>query len=166
MFFWLGMRILTVDSAANSRYILGATGSAVASVTKGDAFGDHLSAVLKRCPEGEVLSHCNGVPSDFGQHSYRKFGGESLAAGPDAPNPMAICDRLNHTLGGEIKKYIKEMSGSDKYCGRICCGLDIYDTMFAILPYRYKRGMEPDFRKIVPNYDDYPACFKVSRYFC
>lgn len=171
MFLWLGLRIVSVGSAAFSDYIMGDSGSVTSKTTKSDAFGDHLSKVLSRCPEDEVVRHCNSVPKDLAMHSYRKYSAEELVTGPDGPNPMAVCDRLNHTLGGEIKKYIKSMPGNDRYCGRICAGLDIYDESFAVLPWRYKNEVleDPEFQKqlkaVVPNYEKYPICFKVCTLF-
>ena len=75
---------------------------------------------------------------------------------------MAICDRLNHSVGGELKKYIRNTAGQDMFCGRICAGLHAVDPLYAILPYRYKRGKELNFAEFVPNYEKYPPSCKVS----
>lgn len=103
IYLWLGIRILSVESAGLSKFILGEEGS---KAIHSDRLTEVLKKVLSKAPKEEVAEILGCLSSEFSAHDLRKYGAECLACGPDGPNPMAICDRLNHGLGGIIKDYI------------------------------------------------------------
>ena len=93
IYLWLGIRILSVDSAAHSPFFLGAEGSK--TTIHSDQLSDLLRSVLNKHDPEDIARIFGCFARELGCHSFRKFGAEGLQASPYGPNPMAICDRLN-----------------------------------------------------------------------
>ncbi len=93
----------------------------------------------------------------------RKGGLEELTTTPDGPPPVAALLRAGHSIGTNVERYIKEMTGGDELCSRVCAGFDLHSPDFSLLPPHFSDEFSTSFcwSTIVPNYVHYPACFKT-----
>ena len=160
MLFWLGIRILSVASAARCQYIIG--DEAQVKEGKDGAYGEWLSKCLKSAPPEEVADNFSGEASDFGTHSIRKFKMTEMACTVDGPPVISAFLRCGHSIGQVTQTYIREGGGGDQFCGRLCAGLSTQDLDFGLLPPRFDMSLFPEginYPEFIAFYIQYPVCF-------
>ncbi len=79
---------------------------------------------------------CLGISAgDLGLHSARKGSSSYACAGSTVSPPMvSVCLRAMWSMGDIKERYLQYEKAGDQYLGRVVCGLDVNDALFAISP--------------------------------
>jgi hypothetical protein len=139
--FWLGIRVLACASSGLSHYLFGADELALihregkrANSYKDRGFGQWMSIAMRKVPLEQQYQLFDGPSVDFGTHSNRKGGLEELTTTPDGPPPVAALLRAGHSIGTNVERCIKEMTGGDELCSRVCARFNLHSPDFSLLP--------------------------------
>ena len=74
-------------------------------------------------------------PGDLGSHSARKGASSHACAGTTVSPPMvSICLCAMWSMGHIKERYLQYKKVGDQYLGRVICGLEVNDVLFAVSP--------------------------------
>ena len=93
------------------------------------------------CMHRIIDKHCDdffaiGISAgDLGSHSARKGSASYACAGTTVSPPMvSVCLRAMWSMGHIKERYLQYEKAGDQYLGRVVCGLDVNDPLFAVSP--------------------------------
>jgi hypothetical protein len=100
------------------------------------------------------------VPTDFGNHSFRKGAATYVASGSvGGPSIISVLRRAGWSLGDTLGRYLKADPAGDQYVGRVVVGLPISSHKFAVLPPQLRVDDEKVCSKCFASYVDMNVLF-------
>jgi hypothetical protein len=103
----------------------------------GDHQYDRFMGCLHRILEkhSDVFFALGISPVDLGLHSSRKGSSSHASSSTTVSPPMVlICLRAMWSMSHVEERYLQFEKAGDQYLGRVMCGLDVNDVMFAMSP--------------------------------
>ena len=112
----------------------------------------------------ENESSCLGCkPNEIGTQSIRKGAATYCTGMMNGPSIVQIFIRAGWSLGQIQDRYLFNGNGGDQFVGRVVCGLNNTSIDFQTLPPHFITNTlitNEEWNQILPNYNDYPHCFK------
>ncbi len=130
-----------------------------------DRYSKLLTRTLQSMPDS-LAAHLGAKRDEIGTHGAGRKGPASFVlAHPGGPTAVSVYLRAGWSLGNVQDRYIFEGEGSDQFCGRALCGLNLNSVEFALLPPHFTKDSEltisdAEWQIIMPNYSSFPETFR------